>query len=113
MHARAIGRGPSHLYNAVTHIGVTMITAYRSDTIRNGHRAEYESYLGVPRTIADTVECPRCSTSYSFFYDMDKHDPAFLRNGAREILKLAHPDHSETLIRLPENQEEAKAHGLA
>jgi len=55
--------------------------------------------------MADSVQCPACSIAYSFFFVTNKHDPEFIRSKIRAQLKSAHPDH-ETLIRVPEDQEE-------
>ena len=73
-----------------------MITAYRSDTIRNQHRDEYDSDLKAGG-LAECIKCPHCSTEYSFIVPPEQLE--FIRKKAIENAGHEHPQH-ETFIRV-------------
>jgi hypothetical protein len=80
-----------------------MITAYRSGTIRNQHRDEYDNDLKAGG-LADCIKCPHrdCSTEYNFIVPNLKL-LEFVRNKAIENAGYEHPQHSETSILVPES----------
>jgi hypothetical protein len=84
-----------------------MINAYRSDTIREQHRDEYDNDRRASKALADCIKCPPCSTEYSFFFVAEQHSPELVRTWAQTVAKYEHPEHTRTCIRVPENRDEA------
>jgi hypothetical protein len=78
-----------------------MITAYRSDTIRNQHRDEYDNDLKAGG-FADRIKCPRCPIEYSFIVPSTHvASSEFVRDKVIECVKHECPKHSETCILVP------------
>jgi hypothetical protein len=79
-----------------------MITAYRSDAIRNRHRDEYDNALKAGG-LADSIKCPHCSTEYSFIVPGTHWEQlSLIRSKVKEIAGYEHPGHSETSIHVPD-----------
>jgi hypothetical protein len=80
-----------------------MITAYRSDTIRNQHRDDYDNDLRAGG-LADGIKCPHCSIEYSFIVPTARlKEMESIRSKAVQTAGHEHPQHFEASILVPES----------